>query len=139
MRFSQQTKNDLMQVALWLGLFISILFLLSLTVSRALSVSLESARHLVASVGTISMLAYILRDLLSVHWRAFMGVSAFVLLLGAYGALSELYVINFTILGIDELPPAFNFVYLAVTIAALMFTVYTVKNDISGYTASGAY
>lgn len=139
MQFTQKTKNDLVQVTLGLGLFISVLFMLSLTVSKALSVTLESARHLVAAVVILFMLAYILRDLLSLYWRVFMGVSAVVLLVGAYGALAELYVINFTILGVGDLPTDFSLVYLAVTLSALMFTAYTFKNDFLGYSASGVY
>jgi len=129
MMITQQDKKDFLEMTLVLGLFIGALYMVSVYLSFALNIRLEHARHLVGSVVTVMFLSYIARELITVYWRILLGVSSVILLVGFYGLSTEIYIKNFTTLGLGELPGGFSWAYLLVTLCAACATAYQVKND----------
>lgn len=126
---TQQDKKDLLEMGLLLGLFIGALYMISVYLSFALNIRFESARHLVGSVVTVMFLLYVVRELITVYWRILFGVSSVILLVGFYGLSTEIYIENFTTLGLGELPAVFSWSYFFVTLCAACATAYQVKID----------
>lgn len=111
MMITKQDKQDFMEMGLALALFVAALYMICIYVSFAMDIKLEHARHLVGSVVTVLFLSYILRELITVYWKIMLGFCSVVLLFGAYGMSTEIYIDHYTTLGMGVLPDSYSWFY----------------------------
>lgn len=130
MLLTHETQRDIAQMTLILAAFISILYLISQSVSHAIGIHFDHARHLVAALATVSMIVYVCRDLLSTYKKIFIGMCSLIVLTGAYETIADLYVRYFTILGMGDLPSSFKWTYLFIAVSSTLFTVFFAKKDL---------
>lgn len=129
MNFSKQDFEDLKRLCTGLLLFFGAVYMVCLFIANAIGVSIESARHLIAAVLTIALLIYVLREILSPYRHIIICLSAAIFLIGAHGVSSELYVKNFTLLGMGDLPDFYNWFYCSVVAFLLGVVAFFVKRD----------
>lgn len=130
MTLTQQDMSNLVQALF--GYLIYGLFIVGMNfiVSTKIGISFESGLLLTVAVMSVGCMLYLLRSLLFAYVELIACVSATLFLMGAHDASAELYVRYFTLLGIGDLPQAYNWIYASLEVLCIGLGAFYVKRDL---------
>lgn len=110
----------------WFQLMLSVMIFLSISIG----ISNESGLFLSIAVMSIACMLYLLRWLLFAYVELIACVSATLFLIGAHDASAELYVRYFTLLGVGDLPYAYNWIYASLEGICIGLGAFYAKRDL---------